>query len=45
MEMSSEYATRHMLSNSMMKEYEVTVGNMNKVSSQGSKGIKQWPIN
>jgi hypothetical protein len=31
MEMSSEYATRHMLSNSMMKEYEITIGNMNKV--------------
>jgi len=31
MRISSEYGTRHMLSNSMMKEHEVKIGNMNKV--------------
>ena len=31
MRISSEYGTRHMLSNSMMKEREVKIGNMNKV--------------
>jgi len=41
MEMSSEYATRHMLSNSMMKEYEITVGNMNKVFSSQWLSHKQ----
>merc|ERR1712013_92717 len=30
--MTSEYATRHMLSNAMLKEYPVMQGNMNKVS-------------
>jgi WD repeat-containing protein 40A len=41
MEMSCEYATRHMLSNSMMKEYEITVGNMNKVFSSQWLSHKQ----
>lgn len=41
MEMSSEYATRHMLSNSMMKEYEITIGNMNKVFSSQWLSHKQ----
>ena len=31
MRLSSEYGTRHMLCNSMMKEHEVKIGNMNKV--------------
>ena len=31
MRMASEYATRHMLSNAMMKEYHVSQSNMNKV--------------
>ena len=30
--LTSEYATRHMLSNAMLKEYPVMQGNMNKVS-------------
>ena len=32
MRMTSEYATRHMLSNAMMKEYPISQSNMNKVS-------------
>ncbi|XP_023320143.1 DDB1- and CUL4-associated factor 12 isoform X2 [Eurytemora carolleeae] len=31
MKLSSEYGTRHMLSNSMLKEHEIKIGNMNKV--------------
>jgi len=31
MRLSSEYGTRHMLSNSMLKEHEVKIPNMNKV--------------
>jgi hypothetical protein len=31
MRLSSEYGTRHMLSNSMMKENDVKIGNMDKV--------------
>jgi len=30
--LTSEYATRHMLSNAMLKEYPIMQGNMNKVS-------------
>ena len=30
--LTSEYATRHMLSNAMLKEYPVMQGNMNKMS-------------
>ena len=33
MKLSSEYGTRHMLSNSMLKEHEIKIGNMNKVRS------------
>ena len=32
MKLSSEYGTRHMLSNSMLKEHEIKVGNVNKVT-------------
>ena len=32
MRLASEYATRHMLSNGMLKEYPVTQANMSKVS-------------
>ena len=32
MRLTSEYATRHMLSNAMMKEYPISQSNMNKVS-------------
>ena len=31
MKLASEYGTRHMLSNNMLKEYPVTLTNMNKV--------------
>jgi hypothetical protein len=39
MRLSSEYGTRHMLSNSMMKENDVKIGNMDKVFKRNLKWL------